>query len=262
MPGLIVKEEVQEAPIADVFKVHDFNYIQKVIKFIKTLEGSSNEKIKFYDERDTICSEKTWQAALLAAGAVIEACDGVMSEQYRNAFCATRPPGHHAGIFGKTYHEDDPHGHKACSNGFCYINNIALAAAYLKSQYRTKIKKVAIVDFDVHHGNGTQEIIEALIQPKTFKLTTDVSPFATCEISTSQFKPWLDFDDGKNVLFASVHLWNNYSGNKDCIFYPGTGASDENTVKDESTVYPGGILNVPIAPGEATADKWRQEFME
>lgn len=108
-----------------------------------------------------------------------------MSEQYRNAFCATRPPGHHAGIFGKTYHEDDPHGHKACSNGFCYINNIALAAAYLKSHYRSKIKKVAIIDFDVHHGNGTQEIIEALIKPKAFTIKTEVSPFATCEVTTS-----------------------------------------------------------------------------
>lgn len=56
-----------------------------------------------------------------------------MSGEFRNAFCATRPPGHHAGIFGKTFHEDDPYGVKACSNGFCFINNVALAAAYLKS---------------------------------------------------------------------------------------------------------------------------------
>ena len=53
-------------------------------------------------------SEKTWEAALLSAGATIEACDAVMAEEYRNAFCATRPPGHHAGIFGKTFHPDDP----------------------------------------------------------------------------------------------------------------------------------------------------------
>ena len=111
-------------------------------------------------------SEKSWDAALLAAGAVIEACDAVMTQDYRNAFCATRPPGHHAGIFGKTFHADDPQGHKACSNGFCFINNVAVAAAYLKSQYRHTIKRVAIVDFDVHHGNGTQEIVEALIRPK------------------------------------------------------------------------------------------------
>lgn len=182
--GLRIKDTVQEACVADIFKVHDFNYILKVIQHMRTLEGTRNKVIKPFDGQDTASSEKTWYAALLAAGAVIEACDAVMSQEVRNAFCATRPPGHHAGIFGKTFHDDDPHGQKACSNGFCYINNVALAAAYLKSQYRSKIKKVAIVDFDVHHGNGTQEIIEALIKPKAFTLKTNVSPFATCEITT------------------------------------------------------------------------------
>lgn len=108
-----------------------------------------------FDGQDTACSEKTWQASLLAAGAVIEAVDAVMKEGFRNAFCAVRPPGHHAGIFGKTFHCDDLAGNKACSNGFCFINNVAVAAAYLKSQYRDQIKRIAIVDFDVHHGNGT-----------------------------------------------------------------------------------------------------------
>ena len=99
------------------------------------MEGTKNKIIIPFDGLDTATSEKTWQAALLAAGAVIEACDLVMKGKFRNAFCATRPPGHHAGIFGKTYHseESDPHGTKACSNGFCFINNVALAASYLKS---------------------------------------------------------------------------------------------------------------------------------
>ena len=185
----------------------------------------------------------TWQATLLAAGAVIEACDAVMSQEYRNAFCATRPPGHHAGIFGKTFHNDDPL--KACSNGFCFVNNVAVAAAYLKSQYRQKIKKIAIVDFDVHHGNGTQEIVEALIKPKEFIQKKNVSPFSTCEVKTWQFKPWLDLDDGKNVLFSSVHLWDNHEMNSSC-FYPGTGSTEENTTEDDHLVYPGGILNVPV----------------
>ena len=107
-----------------------------------------------FDGHDTAVSEKTWEASLLAAGAVIEACDAVMKEGFRNAFCAVRPPGHHAGIFGKTFHCDDQE-NKACSNGFCFINNVAVAAAYLKSHYRNQIGKIAIVDFDVHHGNGT-----------------------------------------------------------------------------------------------------------
>lgn len=168
-----------------------------------------------------------------------------MTQDFRNAFCATRPPGHHAGIFGKTFHNDDPYEQKACSNGFCFINNIAVAAAYLKSQYRSKIKKIAIVDFDVHHGNGTQEIVEALIKPKPFTIKTNISPFATSEITTHQYKPWLDFDDGKNVLFTSVHLFDNF-GNRAGTFYPGTGSAEENTSIDDSSVYPGGILNIPI----------------
>ncbi len=184
LEGLVIRDKAEEVCVADIFKVHDFNYILKIVKHMKRFEGTKNKIIKPFDGQDTASSEKTWQAALIAAGAVIQACDAVMNEEFRNAFCATRPPGHHAGIFGKTYHDDDPHGVKACSNGFCFINNVALAAAYLKSQYRQKIKKVAIVDFDIHHGNGTQEIIEALIKPKAFTLKTDVSPFATSEITT------------------------------------------------------------------------------
>jgi len=80
---------------------------------------------------DTTISELTWQAALLAAGAAVQAVDAVMSGEYRNAFCATRPPGHHAGVFGRTFHDDDPR--KACSNGFCFINNVAVAASYAMS---------------------------------------------------------------------------------------------------------------------------------
>lgn len=164
--NLTLKDSAQEACVGDILKVHDFNYIMKVVAHMKTMAGTKNKVIKPFDGQDTASSERTWQAALIAAGAVVEACDGVMSGQYRNAFCATRPPGHHAGIFGKTFHDDDYFGVKACSNGFCYVNNVAVAASYLKTQYRQKIKKIAIVDFDVHHGNGTQEIVEVMMQPK------------------------------------------------------------------------------------------------
>lgn len=143
---------------------------------------------------------------------VIDAVDSVMNGKCRNAFCAGRPPGHHAGIFGKTFHGEDKK--KACSNGFCFINNVALAASYTVSQYREKIRRVAIIDFDVHHGNGTQEIIEALMKPKEFTVKNDVSPFSIFEITTRQYRPWLDYEDGKNVLFASVHLFDNYENNE------------------------------------------------
>jgi acetoin utilization deacetylase AcuC-like enzyme len=76
-------------------------------------------------------SSETWKAALLASGCVIEACDKIMTNQYRNAFCAIRPPGHHAGVFGKTFKNNQCDLEQ--TNGFCYINNVALGASYLKS---------------------------------------------------------------------------------------------------------------------------------
>ena len=101
---------------------------------INKLRGTDNKVISVFDNMDTPVSEKTWNAALVSAGASIEAVDEIMSGNFRNAFCATRPPGHHAGIFGKTYHPEDKK--KACSNGFCFINNVAMTASYTMSTYR------------------------------------------------------------------------------------------------------------------------------
>ena len=104
-------------------------------------------------------------------------------------------------------------------------------------------------------------------------MSNECSPFSIFEISTNKYQPWLDFKDGKNVLFASVHLFNNGTqesseSNSDLpsrdfkqIFYPGTGSSDENTKRSDEE-YPGGILNVPVKPGEASSAQWRQHFTE
>jgi acetoin utilization deacetylase AcuC-like enzyme len=92
---------------------------------------------------DTAMNVHTWNAALRAAGAVIAATDSVLAGEMENAFCAVRPPGHHA-----------------CHNkamGFCFFNNVAIAAKYALE--RRGLKRVAIVDFDVHHGNGTEDIL-------------------------------------------------------------------------------------------------------
>ena len=92
---------------------------------------------------DTSMNVHTWNAALRAAGAVIAATDSVMAGEMENAFCAVRPPGHHA-----------------CRDkamGFCFFNNIAVAAKYALERHG--LKRVAIVDFDVHHGNGTEDIL-------------------------------------------------------------------------------------------------------
>lgn len=95
-------------------------------------------------DSDTVLSPGSGQAALHAAGAVVAAVDAVCSGEVRNAFCAVRPPGHHA--------EPDQ------AMGFCLFNNVAVGAAHARAAH--KIKRVAIVDFDVHHGNGTQTYCE------------------------------------------------------------------------------------------------------
>jgi len=130
------------------------------------LAQDHQEPLLKYD-RDSLVSPETWKAALLSCGAVIEACDQVMSQKFKNAFCAVRPPGHHAGVFGKTFKNNECDQEQ--TNGFCYINNVAVAASYVMSTYRKQIKKIAIVDFDVHHGNGTQEIIECMQEPQEFR---------------------------------------------------------------------------------------------
>ena len=93
---------------------------------------------------DTSLNVFTWNAALRAAGATLAATDAVMAGEVENAFCAVRPPGHHAC--------------RDKSMGFCFFNNIAVAAKYALARHG--LKRVAIVDFDVHHGNGTEDIIQ------------------------------------------------------------------------------------------------------
>jgi acetoin utilization deacetylase AcuC-like enzyme len=81
---------------------------------------------------------------LLAAGGAVAAVDAIMDGQVRNVFCAVRPPGHHA--------------ERALAMGFCYFNNVAIAAEHLRARYG--LRRLAILDWDVHHGNGTQHIFE------------------------------------------------------------------------------------------------------
>lgn len=94
-------------------------------------------------DEDTRMNAHTWQAALRGAGAAVEATVQVLAGQLDNAFCAIRPPGHHAG--------------RNQAMGFCFINPVAIAAKYAVE--RGGLKRVAIVDFDVHHGNGTEDIV-------------------------------------------------------------------------------------------------------
>jgi len=110
--------------------------------YINFVEKSFPEKGLSFLDGDTIVSPGSKDATADAVGSIITAIDGVQNKNFKNAFCAVRPPGHHA--------------EKNKAMGFCIYNNVAVGANYLINRY--KLKKVAIIDFDVHHGNGTQDI--------------------------------------------------------------------------------------------------------
>jgi acetoin utilization deacetylase AcuC-like enzyme/formylglycine-generating enzyme required for sulfatase activity len=118
-------------------------------------EGVPSESVS----RDTPTSKQSYAAAVHAAGGVLAAIDAVMAGQIRNAFCAVRPPGHHAT--------------QDRAMGFCLFNNVAIAARYIQKKHH--LAKVLIVDWDVHHGNGTQAIFDD--DPSVFYFSVHQSPF-------------------------------------------------------------------------------------
>ncbi len=117
--------------------VHSPSYLELVGRELSNLEG-----LRTLSTGDTLASPDSLEAAQFAAGGVLNSVDAVMAKQVRNAFCAVRPPGHHAT-------EDR-------GMGFCIYNNVALAARYIQEVH--KLRRVLIVDWDYHHGNGTQDI--------------------------------------------------------------------------------------------------------
>ncbi len=133
--------EFKDAPLVNletVSLVHPKKHIEQLFKNIPQNGIIGVEKEPY---ADTMLCPHSKNAILRSCGAGIAACDDLMKKNER-VFCAVRPPGHHAETLR--------------ANGFCFINNIAVAARYLQKKY--EINKVAIIDFDVHHGNGTQEI--------------------------------------------------------------------------------------------------------
>lgn len=113
--------------------------------YVDLVRMMCDEGFSFIGTRDTCVSRWSYDIAALAAGAVIAACDAIIDDRVRRAFCAVRPPGHHA--------ERDQ------AMGFCLFNNVAIGATHLLRHHH--LKRIAIVDFDVHHGNGTQHLFEA-----------------------------------------------------------------------------------------------------
>ena len=130
--------------------------------YVKNIKNSFPTSGLSFLDGDTIVSPGSKDATINAVGSIISAIDGIERKEFKNAFCAVRPPGHHA--------------EKNKAMGFCIYNNVAVGANYLLKKY--KYKKIAIVDFDVHHGNGTQNI----------------------------------FFENKNVLYISTHQYPFYPG--------------------------------------------------
>ncbi len=132
----IYQAKVKPADIEVIALVHDRDYIERV-------ERECNTGFPMLSTGDTNICRDSYEVALHAAGGVIEAVDQVFSSSgNKKAFCAVRPPGHHAG--------------NNRGMGFCIFNNIAIAARYAQKKYR--IDRVLIADWDIHHGNGTQDI--------------------------------------------------------------------------------------------------------
>jgi acetoin utilization deacetylase AcuC-like enzyme len=133
--------DYREAPVAEVetiLRVHDLCALDLVRDNLPPKEA-------YYSvDGDTLLNPSTLQAALRAAGLAVAATDAVIAGDVRNAFCAIRPPGHHA--------------RTATPMGFCIFNNVAIAARHAMQVHG--LQRVAIVDFDVHHGNGTEEAFE------------------------------------------------------------------------------------------------------
>ena len=127
--------------------------------YINFVEKSFPKKGLSFLDGDTIISPGSKDATKDAVGSIIAAIDGVQNKEFKNAFCAVRPPGHHA--------------KKNKAMGFCIYNNVAVGAHYLMEKYR--LNKVAIIDFDVHHGNGTQDIFYN--NEKVLYISTHQFPF-------------------------------------------------------------------------------------
>jgi len=133
----------RDSPLAEPLQLgraHSSGYISELAELLLRVQTEGVPKAL---DPDTLASPGTLQAALRAAGAAVAATDAVIAGECRNAFCAVRPPGHHAT--------------RAQAMGFCFFNNVAVAARHALDHHG--LQRVAIIDFDVHHGNGTEDII-------------------------------------------------------------------------------------------------------
>lgn len=133
--------DMRDAPLVDIqalIRAHESRYVSELEDLLRRIAAGTESR---YIDPDTVACPATWRAALRSAGAAVAATDAVIKGEVENAFCAVRPPGHHA-----TRNQ---------AMGFCFFNNVAVAARHAQDAHGAQ--RVAIVDWDVHHGNGTQD---------------------------------------------------------------------------------------------------------
>ncbi len=182
--ALMDVREPTEATDQDILRVHTADYLDYLV--------ASVPKDRPYHglDPDTSMNPFTLHAGYLACGAVTQAVDAVMRGEARNAFCAVRPPGHHA--------------ERGAVMGFCFFNNIAVAAAHAMDVHG--LKRVAIIDFDVHHGNGTEEIFandERVLMVSTFERA--IYPFTG------------DIPMGPNMLNVPLEAYTDGSAMREAV---------------------------------------------
>jgi acetoin utilization deacetylase AcuC-like enzyme len=153
--GLLPYLQQHDAPLAtteQLARVHDKRYIEAI-------HAATPQQGLVYLDPDTALNPHSWHAALRAAGAAVLGVDLVMAGQVENAFCAVRPPGHHA--------------ESARAMGFCIFNNVAVGVAHAMARHG--LSRIAIADFDVHHGNGTEQIFHD--DPRVMLCSTFQHPY-------------------------------------------------------------------------------------
>lgn len=281
---------IPHADIADILRVHEYHYVNKIQQCCQRLKDDASSTASL--DSDTALSSNSYKAATRAAGAVCRAVDLLMQSKHTNAFCLVRPPGHHAGPVGKVVSINDPEG----SNGFCLFNNVAIGAAYARSIYKhAGLENIAILDFDVHHGNGTEEIVRHLIPRK--KIVPFETAYGEGSHSVHQYKPWRSTDDTDHVFFCSVHGYgvkmedrednddDEYVDDDDDDekakprgwFYPASGATNETKPSSAPYIWNVGLDHPPCDYREKSSGlmkkykasrnaisrlRWRQVFRE
>ena len=283
--NILFYESNRKSCLNDILKCHDFRYIKKLKELCsiknnnpnnynkrkeyspqkeKGIKNNLNNNIDYSNplyknilnnsiainyrklDTDTYINEYSYENIYYTTGCIFDAIDLVMNGTVKNAFVLIRPPGHHAGYSGKV------ESNELTSSGFCIVNNVSIGAAYTKNKYSNEIKKIAIFDFDVHHGNGTEEIIQ-MLSGKDFYKSFNYDKICSFSTNYTQQINWHSFDDAKNILFISTHIYDENNPNS---FYPYSGGVENNTSK-ESNIYPGGIYNIPLEPKKTLSYEYK-----